>query len=159
MTENVGYFLEWSARPQEPARETMAKYMNSRMCQATSEISLANHSAHDAGLNRPVKWSTIAHKQSAVSSLRPLRSKILGDCPTSLCRQRKNVNSARLVGSQTNRSSAPIYIRELQLYDFACAQPNIRETARHRAGPLRRTRQLLERPKKLLYLLFGKHFR
>ena len=40
MTEDVGYFLEWSARLQEPARQTMAQYMNSRMCQATSEISL-----------------------------------------------------------------------------------------------------------------------
>lgn len=110
MTENVGYFLEWSARLQEPACQTMAKYMYSRMCQSASEVSLADHSAHDARLNRPVKWSTIAHKQGAVRSLRPLRSKILGDSPASLCRQRKNVNSARLVRGQTNRSSPLIYI-------------------------------------------------
>ena len=110
MTENVGYFLEWSARLQEPACQTMAKYMYSRMCQSASEVSLADHSAHDARLNRPVKWSTIAHKQGAVRSLRTLRSKILGDSPASLCRQRKNVNSARLVRGQTNRSSPLIYI-------------------------------------------------
>ncbi len=110
MTENVGYFLEWSARLQEPARQTMAQYMNSRMCQAASEISLADHSAYDARLNRPVKWSTIAHKQSAVRSLRPLRSEILGNSPARLRRQRKEVNSARLVRGQTNRASSPIYI-------------------------------------------------
>ena len=110
MTENVGYFLEWSARLQETARQTMAEYMNSRMCQSASEISLADHSAHDARLNRPVKWRTIANEQGTVGSLRPLRSKILGDGPARLRRQRKNVNSARLVRGQTNRASTPIYI-------------------------------------------------
>lgn len=76
---------------------------------------------HNVRLNRLIKWSTIANEQSAVGSLRPLRSEIFGDSPARL---RRGVYQLGGTCSRADEScSTPVPIRKAQLYDFAGTRP------------------------------------